>query len=156
MLGHYHLLRPTREPQSQWPPDDSRKLELEIQKLQFDVTTGKRLELFKAIGPLVTSLGIIGALLLGIWQLKQTQVSRDDERFERSVARLGSPQPNERLTGLVGIQQFLKSPDVSRQESTLRYLINAVVIEKDGTVRSAILDLLNSLPELKLSNQSLN
>jgi uncharacterized protein YjbI with pentapeptide repeats len=137
-------------------PNDLRKLDLEIRKLQFDVATGKWLELFKAIGPVVTSLGIIGTLVLGISQLKQTQVSRDDERFERSVARLGSSQPSERLTGLAGIQQFLKTPDVSRQESTLRYLINAAVIEKDGTVRSAILDLLNSLPDSRLSNQALN
>lgn len=100
---------------------DPRKLDLEIRKLQFEVTTGKRLELFKAVAPLVTSLGILGTLFVGLWQMRQTQVSRDDDRFERSVTRLGSTQANERLTGLAGIQQFLKSPDPARQESTLRY-----------------------------------
>ncbi len=131
------------------------KLELETRKLQFDLSWKARVFAgMTGIGALATSLGIIGTLWLGINQLRQTQISRDDERFERSVSRLASQSANERLTGLAGIQQFLTSSDPSRQESTLTYLVNAVVIEKEPTTRSAILDLFNSLPNL--SKQALD
>lgn len=88
-------------------------------------------ELGKMLAGIATTVGIIGTLWLGLSQLRVTQTSRDAERFERAISRLGSVQPSERLTGLAGIQQFLKAPDEIRQEDSLRYLINAAVIEKD-------------------------
>ena len=135
---------------------DVEKRGLELEKLRFEATTSKKLEIFKGIGVFVTTLGILGTLWLGISQLRETQASHDDERFERAVARLASSQATERLTGLAAVQQFLRSPDSSRQESTLRYLVNAVVIEHDPTVRSAILDVLNSLSDLHLNRHALS
>lgn len=137
-------------------PSEPEKLRLEIKKLRFETSTARYLEVFKGLGVVVTSLGIVGTILLGISQLRQTQLSRDDERFEREISRLGSPQATERLTGLAGIQQFLRAEDATRQENALRYLINAAVIEKDDTVRGAMLDLLNAIPSMKLKHSALD
>ncbi|RXH57195.1 pentapeptide repeat-containing protein [Granulicella sibirica] len=135
---------------------ETQKLELEIAKLKSDVVSGNKFEVVKAVGTFLTSLGIIGTLLLGLSQQRQTRISRDDERFERSVTRLGSQQIAERLTGLAGLRPFLQSPDRSRQISALNYLVNAGVIEPDPTVRSAIENLFDSISNLNLDAAVLN
>ena len=135
---------------------EDRKRALDIQKLEYDLGKGKRLEWVKAIGPWFTAVGIAVTLWLGLSQLKQTQRSRDDERFERSVTRLGSLQPAERLTGLAGLEQFLKGTDTARQQSVLAFIINAAVIERDQTVRDALLDSLGRLRGTELSKDALN
>ncbi len=137
------------------PPAD-RKTGLEVQKLEYDLGTGKLLEWVKAVGPLFTGLGIAVTLWLGVAQLKQTQQSRDDERFERSASRLGSEQPAERLTGLAGLQQFLKSKNPEKQESSLIFIVNAISIEKDDTVRDALIDSLVRLDRNFVQKNAIN
>jgi hypothetical protein len=88
-------------------PAEELKLNLENQKLRYELGIGKWIEVAKSLSGVATMLGILVTLGLGIMQIRLTQTSRDDERFERSVSRLGSLQPSERLTGIAGIEQFL-------------------------------------------------
>jgi uncharacterized protein YjbI with pentapeptide repeats len=135
---------------------EAQKLELEISKLKTEVSSGTRFEILKAIGTFLTSLGIIGTLWLGIAQQRQNRLSRDDERFERAVTRLGSSQVAERLTGLAGLRPFLQGEDQTRQTNALNYLVNAGVIEADPTVRSAIENLFDSISDFKLDTSVLD
>jgi|GEM_PF-6762043 len=135
---------------------EDKKLGLEIAKLQSELKNSNTFEWAKAIGAFVTSLGIIGTLLLGLSQQRESRISRDEERFERNVTRLGSTQVAERLTGLAGIKPFLKSTDRSQQIGALTYLINAGVIESDPTVRSAIDGLFDKISDLNIQADVLN
>lgn len=137
-------------------PLEAQKLQLEITKLKTEVSNGPKFEIFKAVGTFLTSLGIVGTLWLGIAQQKQNRISRDDERFERAVTRLGSSQVAERLTGLAGLRPFLQTTDQNRQTNALNYLVNAGVIEADPTVRSAIENLFDSISDFKLEPSVLN
>ena len=128
---------------------------LKIKKLAFETGSGKFLEWFKAAGAVIVALGVIGTLALTIYQQRQNRLSRDDDRFDRSVSRVGSAQIAERLTGVAGLQQFLDS-DADHARSALLYLVNAVAIEPDPTVRSAMLDTFDSLQRLSLSTEALN
>jgi Pentapeptide repeats (8 copies) len=143
------------EDNSPSPTLEQTKQELEIAKLRKDIGINW-IGIFTAIGAFVTTLGIIGTLTLGIRQLQQTQVARNDERFERAITRLGSQQASERLTGLAGIQQFLQGDNPEQQENALRCLVNAAVIEHDPTVRSAMVDIFETLPKLHLNLGVLN
>jgi len=136
--------------------EEKEEYELRVKKLKFETHWGKFFEGFKAIGSIVAALGVIVTLFLAFYQQGQNRVSRDDERFDRSVARVGSSQTAERLTGLAGLQQFLVSKDADREKSALLYLVNATTIETDPTVRSAMLDTFNSLRDLSLSPDALN
>jgi len=136
---------------------ERQKLELEIRKLKEEVKTNSLgFELFKAIAALATVLGIIFTFYLGLRTQHQAQLSRDDERFDKSLSRLAGSTPAERLTGIASIQQFLRSDAAERRESAMVQLINAAVVEHDPTVRSALLDIFNSLPELKLEKELLH
>ncbi len=136
--------------------DEQLKRALEIAKLKRELSFGNWLEWAKAVGPLATSIGIIFTIVIGILQQRQSLRSREDERFERSVTRLGSQQPSERLTGLIGLQLFLRAGEGSRQESALNFIINAAVIEQDRTVREALLDSLDKLGVLQISKAALD
>jgi hypothetical protein len=130
--------------------------ELRVKKLAFETGWGKFFEGFRAIGTIFAAIGVIGTLALGLYQQRQNRISRDDERFDRSVARVGSGQTSERLTGLAGLQQFLVSGDADRQQAALLYLVNAATIETDPTLRSAIIDTFNSLQNSELNPRVLN
>ncbi len=132
------------------------KQQLETQKLEYDLGSGRRLEWIKAFGPYFTGLGLFVTLGLGISQLRQSQQSREDERFERAVTRLASQQTAERLTGIAGLQQFLTSSDSQRQESTLTFIVNAAVIEENQTVRTALLDVLDRLVGYSMQKSALD
>jgi hypothetical protein len=87
------------------------KLELEAQLLRRQ--TGARffwLEVAKAITGPVALLGLMVTIFIGTTQLRQAQRARDDDRFDRAVARLASPRTTERVAGVVGLQLFL-GPD---------------------------------------------
>jgi hypothetical protein len=99
----------------------------------------------KAITGPAAALGLVFTMYLAWSQREEARRARDDERFERAIARIGSTQVPERLTGIAGLEQFLKSSEPERQAKSLQYLVNGVVIEPDATARSAILDIFSGL-----------
>ena len=131
-------------------------LQLQIAKLRYEVGLGRRLEVIKGFLSLFTAVGVVFTVYLGITQQRQAAAYRNDDRFDRSITRLSSHEPSERLAGLAGIQQFLYIPDVDRQKSALIYLVNAASLEGDATVRSAIEEIFNRLPKRPLSNDVLD
>jgi uncharacterized protein YjbI with pentapeptide repeats len=88
-------------------------------------------------------------------QRDDTRRAREDERFERAISRIGSTQVAERLTGIAGLEQFLKSKEPDRQAKSLQYLVNAAVIEPDVTVRSAIVDVFAGLEKSQTAPEAL-
>ena len=137
------------------PALEAEKLRLEVEKLRKDLRPDK-LKIFTTVAAMVSILGIIGTLSLGLRQLHQAQVVRIDERFESVVTRLSSSQPSERLAGLSGLEQFLRGTNSEYQGNALHYLVNAAVIEQDPTVRGAIVDVFETAPKFHLSAQLLN
>ncbi|HEX6505894.1 MAG TPA: pentapeptide repeat-containing protein [Terriglobales bacterium] len=129
---------------------------LKLKKLRFEASWGSRLEIFKSVGSVIAALGVIGTLSVAFYQQSESRISRDDDRFDRSVARVGSSNTPERLTGLAGLQQFLTSGDADRQRAALLYLVNATAIETDPAVRGAMIDTFNSLRELRVAPSALN
>jgi hypothetical protein len=132
------------------------KLRLEKQVLQRQLKRSSLwLEWAKAIAGPVAIGGLITTIILGYVQINQNHKTRDDERFERAVSRVGAAQVSERLTGIAGLQQFLDSKDPARQANSLQYLVNAAVIESDPTVRSAIVDIFVGLSKTRTSQGAL-
>lgn len=133
------------------------KLKLEQQQLRFQVSVvGRVIEFLKAATGLAAIGGLIFAFVSSGRQLTQLAVSRDEERFDRAVSRLGSDNPAERLAGVSGLQLFLDPAHTSKQRATLLFLVNAIAVEKDATVRGAILDTFSSLGQYGVSRQVLN
>ncbi len=137
------------------PPADpdaalkTRKLELEIQELERKMSRQYwGLEIFKAWAPSVTAavtavvaiMALFWTINAGTKQINQTQNAQDQDRFDKALTRLGSTSVSERLTGVAGLSLFLTSEQDQRHAATLRFLASALVIEKDSSVRQAILD----------------
>jgi len=137
------------------PPTDpdaaskTRKLELEIRQLERTMSEENwKLERLKAWGPFLTAaLTAVVALSAFFWsitsgwkQMTLTQNAQDQDRFDKALTRLGSASVSERLTGAAGLSLFLTSDQEQRHAATLRFLASALVIEKDSSVRQAILD----------------
>lgn len=133
------------------------KLKLEQQQLRFQVSRkGRVIEWLKALTGLAAILGLAFAFWSANQQVTQLAASRDEERFDRAVSRLGSDNPAEQLAGVSGLQLFLDASHTSRQRATLLFLVNAAAVEKDATVRGAILDTFTSLGQYRPSLQVLN
>ncbi|MBI4166925.1 MAG: pentapeptide repeat-containing protein [Acidobacteria bacterium] len=133
------------------------KLKLEQQQLRFQLSFwGRLLEYLKAATGIAAIGGLLFAFVSSNRQLKQISVSRDEERFDRAVSRLGSDNPAERLSGVSGLHLFLEPAQTSRQRATLLFLVNAIAIEKDMTVRGAILDTFSSVAQFRVPKQVLN
>lgn len=103
------------------------------------------LEWAKALAGPVAILGLLWTIFVGYKQLNQAMWSRDEERFDKAISRLGSTNSLERLTGLAGLKLFLEPSQKGRQEATLNFLINVLAAEKEPTVRSAMLDILSKV-----------
>lgn len=129
---------------------------LQITKLRYEIGRGRRLEEIKGMLAIFTVVGVIFTVYIGLSQQKQAAAYRNDDRFDRSIARLSSHEPSERLAGLAGMQQFLYTKDAERQKSSLIYLVNAASLEADPTVRSAIEDTFNGLSKHPLPQGVLN
>lgn len=116
----------------------------------------KAVEWLKALAGVAAIGGLFFAFMSNLNQLEQFRIGRDEDRFDKAVSRLGSENSSERLTGLSGLQLFLNSPQKEKQGATLLFLANAVAIEKDTTVRGAILDTFQSLGRYHIDKQVLN
>jgi uncharacterized protein YjbI with pentapeptide repeats len=116
----------------------------------------------------LTGIAAIAGAVIALLQLAQLAASRDDDRFDRAVSRIGSDRPGERLAGVSGLQLFLNPKHVPglqwllnrkhvfRQRATLLFLVNAAAVEPDDTVRGAILDTFSSLGQYGVSQGALD
>jgi uncharacterized protein YjbI with pentapeptide repeats len=130
-----------------------RKLQLETRELEQNTGGWSRfLESLKA----AAGIAALAALLVGFLQLRDARRSRDDERFDRAVSRLGSVSPTERLSGVAGLELFLEPAESERHRATLRFLVNALASEKDSIVSASIVSSLSRLTPLQVSRGDLN
>ena len=114
------------------------------------------LEVAKVVIGAITIFGLIGTFILGLRQIDEARKSRDDQRFDQAVARLGSPAPTVRLSGVAGLGLYLQPQEKARQRATLRYIANALALEQDPTVRGELIDTLSHLRPPKISQDDLN
>jgi uncharacterized protein YjbI with pentapeptide repeats len=94
----------------------------------------------------VALLGAILAFFVGFGQLHQGAENQAADRFDKTLTRLASTRPDERMTGVAGLQLFLQGDSGLLQTQALQFLINGLSIETDGRVSGAILDVLRDLP----------
>jgi hypothetical protein len=114
------------------------KLSLEQRLLTRQLSLqGLLIEWLKAAAVPVTLLGAITAFFIGFGQLRQNAENQTAERFDKSLTRLASERADERMTGVSGLQLFLRARDSSLQEQTLQFLINALSLEWETRVQGA-------------------
>ena len=104
----------------------------------------------------MTVVGFAVTIILGLQQLDQSRQSRDDERFDKAVARLAGSTSAERLSGVAGLGLFLDAQHEARHRATLRFLVNALAVEPDATVRGGLLDTFSSLTSGQISQNDLS
>jgi hypothetical protein len=130
------------------------KLKLEIEGLEFNQRF--RIELLKSLAAPIAIIGFVVTFILGIAQYNQAARARDDERFDKAVGRLAAPEPTERLAGIAGLELFLGRDKQERHRDTLHFLINALAVEKEPTVRAALLDVVTHLTTKQVASADLN
>lgn len=134
-----------------------RKLRLEVQLLERQrAWQGLLWEWVKAAAVPVTLVGATVAFYIGLGQIQQSERNRAEERFDSALARLASTSPTERVTGVSGLRLFLVDSDKTLFGPTLQFLVNAVSLETEPRVQSAILDVLADLKPVEADGHALN
>jgi uncharacterized protein YjbI with pentapeptide repeats len=144
--------------------DAARKLDLEIQKLdletqqlEFQVSpTGRRIEWLKTLTVLATLIGAFAAVYIGLAQINQNRQGQSAELFDKTLARLVSRMPEERMAGISGMRLVLTSDDGFLKGSALQYLISAVAVEKDPAVQAEILNTLSGVNRKSIGQEKLD
>ncbi len=129
---------------------------LQIEKLGYELGLGRKLEVLKGFLSIVTAMGVVFTIYLGVSSQKQSAAYRSDDRLDRTIARLSSHEPSERLAGLAGMEQFLQGDDSDKQRSALIYLVNAATIENDAAIRGAIENTFEALSKHPVASSVLN
>jgi uncharacterized protein YjbI with pentapeptide repeats len=93
---------------------------------------------------------------VGLTNINESRLSRDDERFDKAVARLGGSSAPERLAGVAGLALYLSPQQRQRHRATLSFLVNALAVEQDPTVRRELLDTLSRLTPSVVSQYDLD
>jgi hypothetical protein len=134
------------------------KLQLERVSLRRLVSWhGTLLEWLKAATVPAALLGVLVTFLIGTGQVRQAEEGRAADRFDKALTRLASKHPGERITGISGLRLFLLEPDhLSSHATTMHFLIDALSLETDPLVQSAILDVFAGLDVKAQSASSLN
>jgi uncharacterized protein YjbI with pentapeptide repeats len=139
------------------PPDEgdaalrTRKLGLETQLLERQIRYW-----WLNLIPMLTIAGVVVTLFLGLLQINEGRRSRDDERFDKAVTRLGGLTASERLAGVAGLGLYLEPREKAQHRPALHFLINALAVEPDPTVRGELLDTLSRLTPTVISQDDLN
>jgi uncharacterized protein YjbI with pentapeptide repeats len=116
-----------------------RKATLEAKVLERQLSKPYELrEWLKAL----TGLAAIAALLAAFFQLQQNHYQRSEDRLERAISRLASPNTNERLAGVSTLRVFLDEGSGGQRRIALSALANSVAAETEPVVWGAILDVL--------------
>ena len=133
------------------------KIKLEQDQIRKQLSrSGRIMEWLKASAGVAAILGLFITSFFSWQQIRQGSVSRDEERFDKAITRLGSQNASERLTGLAGLQLFLTKSQEAKHEATLLFLVNAAAVEKDSTVRSALLNVFESIDQNAIDREALN
>jgi uncharacterized protein YjbI with pentapeptide repeats len=90
----------------------------------------------------LTGLAAIAALLAAFFQLQQNQYQRSEDRLERAITRIASPNTNERLAGVSTLRVFLDEGSSGQRRIALSALANSVAAETEPVVWGATLDVL--------------
>jgi len=136
---------------------ERQKLELEKQLLQRQLSAaGATMEWLKAAAVPVAVLGAAISFFIGFGQINQAEQNRSVDRFDKALTRLASDKVNERITGVSGLRLFLAESGSLLQGSALHFLVNAVAVESDEFVQSAMLDIFVDMKSLKLDQAKLN
>lgn len=123
------------------------KLALEKQLLQRQLSVqGLLMAWVQAAAVPVALLGAILAFFVGFGQLRQSEDNQVADRFDKALTRLASRRPEERMTGVSGLELFLSNSNASLQKQALQFLVNGLSVEQDTRVRGAILNVLTELP----------
>jgi len=145
------------------PPDHGesrlrrKKLRLEARLLSQQLNPRNWwLEVAKLVVGAFALFGVVGTFYLGQKQLDEARQSRDDQRFDQAVARLGGSTAAERLAGVAGLELYLGPQEKPRHRPALHFLVNALAVEQDATVRGELLDNLSRLRPSLFSRDDLN
>jgi uncharacterized protein YjbI with pentapeptide repeats len=140
------------------------KRRLEIEKLTLEKRALERqlslygllMQWLQAFGVPVTLLGAILVFFVGYNQLHQTAETREADRFDRTLTRLSSERPDNRMSGVSGLELFLRDSHSAFQKATLQFLINALSVEKNSQVQGAILDMISEIDPKNVDSATLN
>jgi Pentapeptide repeats (8 copies) len=152
---------PAAEPAPEVPAKEESKqvTDRTLEQVQIDWQASwqfKAIEWLKGAAGVAAVVGLFATVIYNSAQLAQIRESRDEERFDKAVSRLGSQSPSERLAGLSGLQLFLGPAQRDKHQAALLFLANGVAIEKDPIVRGAMLDIFASLRQYQFEQQVLN
>jgi uncharacterized protein YjbI with pentapeptide repeats len=126
---------------------ETKKLLLETHLLQRQLSPqGVLISWLQATSVPVALLGAILAFFVGFGQLRQSADSQTADRFDKALTRLASQRPDERMTGVSGLNLFVSDKTQALKKQALVFLVNALSLENDERVRGAILDVLTALP----------
>lgn len=125
---------------------EKEKTALEKRLLQRQLSVqGHLMAWLQATSVPVALLGAVLAFFVGFGQLRQGAENQEADRFDKALTRLASTRPNERITGVSGLQLFLSARNPLLQQEALQFLINGLSLETNTRVRGAILDVLADL-----------
>jgi uncharacterized protein YjbI with pentapeptide repeats len=133
------------------------KLSLEKRLLERQLSVpGLLMAWLQAASVPVALLGAILAFFVGFGQLRQGADNQAADRFDKALTRLASERPDERMTGVSGLELFLSDGSPLLQKQALQFLINGLSMETDARVHGAILDVLTDLSPGRPSQAALD
>jgi Pentapeptide repeats (8 copies) len=136
---------------------EAAKLSLETRLLQRQLSvSGLLMGWLQAASVPVALVGAILAFFVGFGQLRQGADNQAAERFDKALTRLASQRPDERMTGVSGLDLFLRDDNPLLQKQALQFLINGLSLETDVRVGGAILDVLADLAPGRPSQSALD
>lgn len=148
-----HIQRPPSDdgPQKLSPQEEkivleTEKLQLEQQLLRHQLSrTWLTMEWLKSATVPAAILGAAITLYIGFGQIEQMEKNRSADRFDAALSRLSDSSTIERLTGVSGLRLFLVDGDTRLRKNALQYLVNAVSIETNEIVQTAIINVFHDL-----------
>jgi hypothetical protein len=136
---------------------ETSKLLLETRLLQRQLSVqGVLMGWLQAASVPVALVGAILAFFIGFGQLRQGADNQAADRFDKALTRLASQRPEERMTGVSGLNLFLRDGNPSLQKQALQFLVNGLSLETDVQVRGEILDVLADLGSAHPSQAALD
>ena len=105
------------------------KLELETKILQHQRSAmGVLLEWLKAGALPAAIITVFVSLLLGIEQIRQQSLTRENQRIEKNISLLVDSNRQAKLAGVAGLGLFFRSDYPAFHDTVLQYLVSTYVI----------------------------
>jgi uncharacterized protein YjbI with pentapeptide repeats len=123
------------------------QLRLEVESLRRDLSRRNTLmEWMKAASGPVAVLGLIISTIITSLQMGAAREAGLEDRFQKQVTHLGSSSATEKLTGVAGLSFILGDrTEAKRHREAVSFLVNALAVETDATVRGAIVEVIGQL-----------